>query len=303
MPLSETYPIQNFLDYLTYQKRYSPNTIISYQNDLSAFFDFIITEYNFIPMQEISPAIARSWLATLKENKLASKTVNRKISALKSFFKYQLKSKTISSSPVSTIGSIKVSKRLPSFISQKDMAALFDSIGFSDGLQGSTERLVIRILYNTGVRLSELLNLKEGQVDRSNGIIKVLGKRNKERIIPVNNDLLNEIGSYISKKQELSIASEEDYLLVNPNGKKLYAKYVYRLVRKSISAVSSNERKSPHVLRHTFATHLTNNGADMNSVKELLGHSSLASTQVYTSNSIEKLKDVYNLSHPKSQMG
>ncbi|MEO6684572.1 MAG: tyrosine-type recombinase/integrase [Dyadobacter sp.] len=302
MPLSETYPIQNFLDYLTYQKRYSSNTIISYQNDLSAFFDFVIMEYNFIPMQEISPAIARSWLATLKENKLASKTVNRKISALKSFFKYQLKSKNISSSPVSAIGSIKVSKRLPSFISQKDMAALFDSIGFSDGFQGSTERLVMGIFYNTGIRLSELLNLIEGQVDRSNGIIKVLGKRNKERIIPVSNDLLNDIESYISRKQELSIVSEGGYLLVDLKGNKLYAKYVYRVVRKHISSVSSNERKSPHVLRHTFATHLTNNGADMNSVKELLGHSSLASTQVYTSNSIEKLKDVYNLSHPKSQL-
>ncbi len=302
MPLSETYPIQKFLDYLTYQKRYSPNTIISYRTDLSAFFDFVVMEYNSVPMQEISPAIARSWLATLKENKLASKTVNRKISALKSFFKYQLKSNSIESNPVSAINSVKVSKRLPSFIAQKDMATLFESAEFSGDFQGDTERLVLRLFYSTGIRLSELLNLKGGQVDRSNGIIKVLGKRNKERIIPVNNDLLNEIDEYVAKKKEMSFGDEDNFLLLNVKGKKLYAKYVYRLVRKHISSVSSNERKSPHVLRHTFATHLTNNGADMNSVKELLGHSSLASTQVYTSNSIEKLKDVYNLSHPKSQI-
>lgn len=300
MASTETYPVHEFLDYLNYQKRYSPNTIVSYENDLTTFFDFVITEYNYTPLPAISPSIVRSWLATLKENKLASKTINRKISALKSFFKYQLKVKSISSNPVSAINSVKLSKRLPSFIAQKDIKTLFQFVDFPQDFQGRTERLLLHIFYNTGIRLSELVNLKESQVDKSNAIIKVLGKGNKERIVPVNNVLLGEIDDYIGMKKDLPGVSEGDCLLVSPKGKKLYAKYVYRVVKKYLAEVSTNERKSPHVLRHSFATHLTNNGADINSVKELLGHASLASTQVYTSNSIEKLKEVYKLSHPKS---
>ncbi|MEO8569085.1 MAG: tyrosine-type recombinase/integrase [Ginsengibacter sp.] len=300
MPEAETYPIQEFLNYLTFQKRYSRHTIISYQNDLSSFFDFIIVEYNFLSLPEISPSIVRSWLAVLKENKSAPKTINRKISSLKSFFKYQLKTKRISVSPMAVINSVKINKRLPSFIEKKDINNLFQNVDFPDTWEGKTGHLILRIFYSTGIRLSELVNLKSSHIDNSNAIIKVLGKGNKERILPVNNKLLAEIQEYTANKKVLLPDISPGFLLVNKKGKKLYAKYVYRVVEEYLAKVSTNERKSPHVLRHTFATHLTNNGADINAIKELLGHSSLASTQIYTHNSIEKLKDIHKLSHPKS---
>ncbi len=300
MPSTETYPIQEFLNYLTFQKRYSKHTIISYQNDLTGFFDFLALQYNSIGLQEISPSVIRSWLASLKENKTASKTINRKISTLKSFFKYQLKLNMIDFSPMNAVVSLKVSRRLPSFIEQKDINTLFQHVDFPKTWEGKTNRLLLAIFYQTGIRLSELINLKESLVDKSNGAIKVLGKGNKERVIPLNNDLLHQIDSYIAEKKLLVDEKPTINLLVNKKGKALYPKYVYNIVKQYLGDVSTNERKSPHVLRHSFATHLTNNGADINAIKELLGHSSLASTQVYTHNSIEKLKEVYKLAHPKS---
>lgn len=300
MSTSEIYPIQEFLNYLAFQKRYSRHTIISYQNDLTGFFDFIVSQYNSEGLGEISTSVVRSWLASLKEDKTASKTINRKISTLKSFFKYQLKMNNVELSPMTSVSSLKMSRRLPSFIEQKDINALFKDVDFPGTWEGKTSYLLLMIFYQTGIRLSELINLKESQVDKSNSTIKVLGKGNKERVIPVNNLLLNEIDKYISEKK---ISFEEIpgvHLLVNKKGKSLYAKYVYNIVKKYLGDVSTNERKSPHILRHSFATHLTSNGADINAIKELLGHSSLASTQIYTHNSIEKLKEVHKLAHPKS---
>ena len=282
MPATEIYPIQEFLNYLTFQKRYSQHTITSYKNDLFAFFDFIIVQYNYTSLGEISPSIVRSWLASVKESKASSKTINRKISTLKSFFKYQLRMKNVVVSPLASINSVKISKRLPSFVDQEDINTLFEHVAFPDTWEGKTDFLLLNIFYNTGIRLSELINLKETQVDRSNGVIKVLGKGNKERILPINNKLLNEIGTYISDKKIFIEQLSTGVLLINKKGKKLYPKYVYRVVKKYLGTVSTNERKSPHVLRHSFATHLTNNGAEINAVKELLGHSSLASTQIYT---------------------
>ena len=300
MPASETYPIQEFLNYLAFQKRYSQHTILSYQNDLIAFFDFILIQYGAIKLTEITPSIVRTWLASLKENKNTSKTINRKISSLKSFFKYHLKMIHVQLSPMDTISSLKVNKRLPSFIEQKDIKTLFQHVEFPDNWEGKTDRLLLQIFYDTGMRLSELINLKESQFDKSNSVIRVLGKGNKERILPVDNKLISEIQQYTSLKPAVFPQAKAPFLIVNSKGKKLYPKYVYRVVKKYIGIVSTNSRKSPHVLRHSFATHLTNNGADINAVKELLGHASLASTQVYTHNSIDKLKDVYKLSHPKS---
>ena len=300
MPAAETYPIQEFLNYLAFQKRYSQHTILSYQNDLIAFFDFIVIQYEYIKLTEITPSVVRTWLASLKENKNTSKTINRKISSLKSFFKYQLKMKHVQLSPMDNVSSLKINKRLPSFIEQKDINTLFQYVEFPDNWEGKTDRLLLQIFYNTGMRLSELINLKESQFDKSNSVIRVLGKGNKERILPLDNKLINDIQQYISLKSIVFSQGTAAFLLVNSKGKKLYPKYVYRVVKKYIGTVSTNSRKSPHVLRHSFATHLTNNGADINAVKELLGHASLASTQVYTHNSIDKLKDVYKLSHPKS---
>lgn len=291
--------IQPFLDYLKYQKRYSQHTLISYENDLNDFFSFTASKYGHLTLSEISAAIVRTWLAALKEGKMASKSINRKISALKSFFKYQLRMDAILVSPMTTITSLKVPKRLPSFIEEKDIDTLFKHVEFPDTWEGRTNRLLMQIFYQTGMRLSELINLKESQVDSSNGNIKVLGKGNKERIIPINKELLTDIESYVLEKRKLS-AYDNVYMLINAKGKKLQPKYVYSRVKEYLGYVTTNERKSPHILRHSFATHLTNNGADINAVKELLGHSSLAATQIYTHNSIQKLKDIHKKSHPSS---
>jgi integrase/recombinase XerC len=300
MPSTETYPIQEFLNYLTFQKRYSPNTIISYQNDLTAFFEFIFLEYKIHKVKEITSPVIRTWLASLKENKSSSKTINRKISSLKSFFKYQLRMKNISISPVATISSLKINRRLPSFIEERDIKTLLNHDYFPETFKGKTDFLIFEILYQTGIRRNELIHLKESDVDKFSSTIKVLGKGNKERLIPVNNEMLRMIDEYISEKKKEFPELPEDFLLVNKKGKVLDPKYVYNVVKLNLSKVSTNERKSPHVLRHSFATHLTNHGAGINSIKELLGHSSLADTQIYTHNTIEKLKEVHKQAHPKS---
>ena len=300
MPSTETYPIQEFLNYLTFQKRYSENTIVSYQNDLTAFFEFIFLEYKINNVKEITPPIIRTWLASLKENKSSSKTINRKISSLKSFFKHQLRMKNIPVSPVATISSLKISRRLPSFIEEKDLKTLLNHDYFPETFEGKTNFLLFEILYQTGIRRNELIHLKENDIDKFSGTIKVLGKGNKERLIPVNNEMLRMINEYISEKRKQFPELPEDFLLVNKKGKYLDPKYVYNVVKRNLSKVSTNERKSPHVLRHSFATHLTNHGAPINPIKELLGHSSLAATQIYTHNTIEKLKEVHKQAHPKS---
>ncbi len=300
MPVTEPYSIHDFLDYLRFQKRYSENTIISYENDLSSFFEFLFLEYKITDLKEITASIVRTWLASLKENKCSSKTVNRKISSLKSFFKYQLKIKNLSISPVAAIASLKVSRKLPSFIQEKDLDSLLKHDYFPETFAGKTDFLIFEILYQTGIRRNELIQLKESDVDKSLAMIKVLGKGNKERFIPVSNQLLNIIDEYIAEKRK-EFSEVEDFLLVNKKGGKLDPKYIYNIVKGNLSKVSTNERKSPHILRHSFATHLTNNGAEINAIKELLGHSSLAATQIYTNNSIEKLKEVYKRAHPKSE--
>ena len=293
-------PIQIFIDHLKFQKRYSRHTLISYQNDLTQFFDFTADNYGPLGLAEISPSIIRTWLASLKQHKVASRSINRKISALKSFFKYQLRRETITASPMTTVASLKVSKRLPSFIEEKEIDTLFQHVPFPDNWEGRTNRLLLQVFYQTGMRLSELIGLKELQVDKANGNIKVLGKGNKERIIPVNPELLKDIAEYIVEKKKSVAVVDIHYLFISEKGKRLQPRYVYSKVTEYLGYVTTNERKSPHILRHSFATHLTNNGADINAVKELLGHSSLAATQIYTHNSIEKLKDIHKKSHPRS---
>jgi integrase/recombinase XerC len=288
---------EDFLNYLRFQKRYSQNTLLSYQNDLEQFLNFIITDFAAPSIKEISPAIIRTWLAGLKEQNFTSKSINRKISTLKSFFKFLMKEEIVESTPMSIINTPKISKRLPVYIEEKDMQTLFEYVEFSNDWKGQTEKLVLQLFYSTGMRISELINLKKNQVDASYCYLKVLGKGNKERIIPVNKELLNHLLNYINSRPK-NAASEN--VFVNENGKALYAKQVYNLVKKNLSLVTTVQKKSPHILRHSFATHLTNNGADLNAVKELLGHSSLAATQVYTHNSIEKLKEVFNKAHPKA---
>lgn len=300
MSLTPQQYIQAFLDHLKYQKRYSQHTIISYQTDLIAFFDYMQLQYQEHAIENIKPAFVRSWLAETKATGNSSRTINRKISSLKSFFKEQLKRGTIKVSPMATIISPKVNKRLPQFVDKKDINTLFDHVEFPDTWDGITQMILINILYNTGMRQAELINLKENQVDISNCALKVLGKGSKERIIPVSKALMMQIQQYMVKKRSSLETADSVNLLVKEDGKKLYPKYVYNAVRKYLTMVTTIDKKSPHMLRHTFATHLMNNGADLNAVKELLGHSSLAATQVYTHNTIEKLKDVYKKAHPKA---
>jgi integrase/recombinase XerC len=299
--LNSTVPeIQSFLDYLKFEKRYSIHTIISYQNDLSSFFDYLQKQYGTNELKDISHNFIRSWMAGLKEQELTSRSINRKISALKSFFKYHLKQGNISHMPAANTLAPKIKKRLPGFLKEREAQQLLETLNSStDDWKTLNAKMLISLFYATGMRLSELINLKEKQLDFSRSQLKVLGKGNKERIIPVNQEMIWDIRKYQElKKKEFEI--DEDVLLVTEKGKKMYPKYAWLLVNKWLAISSTLDKKSPHVLRHTFATHLMNNGADLNAVKELLGHSSLAATQVYTHNTIEKLKDVYKKAHPKA---
>jgi integrase/recombinase XerC len=292
--------IQHFLDYLKFQKRYSQHTIISYSNDLNSFFSFLVQQFGETPLGDIKTVFIRSWLAELKEQGMESRSINRKISTLKSFFKYQLRQEAITVSPMTGIISPKISKRLPQFVDAKDITTLLTHVEFPDTWEGKTEQLILRLFYNTGIRQAELVGLKEVDISKSNSTIKVLGKGNKERIIPVSNELMSQMQEYMSDKKKCFEVFDKNFLLVTASGKKLYPRYVYNAVNRYLAMVTTIDNKSPHVLRHTFATHLMNGGADLNAVKELLGHSSLAATQIYTHNTIEKLKDIHKKAHPKA---
>jgi len=293
--------IQSFLDYLKFERRYSAHTIRSYQDDLRQFGEYLKKDYNELLIVKTDHVTVRSWLAQLKENDISAKSINRKISSLKSFFKYHLKAGTITQSPMGKIISPKISKRLPVFIKEEDTSKLINaSLIATEDWKSLNTHLLVSLFYGTGMRLSELVNLKENQVDFSRRQLKVLGKGNKERIIPVTAELLKVVKEYIQQKKK-EFEHSADTLLVTEKGKKMYSKYAYLLVNAVLNDnVKTLDKKSPHVLRHTFATHLMNNGANLNAVKELLGHSSLAATQVYTHNTIEKLKNVYKKAHPKA---
>jgi integrase/recombinase XerC len=294
---------QPFIDYLKFEKRYSAHTVRAYTDDLDQFFNYQEKTFGDTSLAAISAPYIRSWLASLKEEKITSKSIKRKISSLKSFFKYLLRTGSLEKSPMSGIISPKSGKRLPVYVEEKDMQLLLRQVEFPEDWPGKTERLLISIFYNTGLRLNELVTLKNNQADLEAATLRVLGKGNKERVIPVSSALVEEIRIYQKEKQTLPEPGGADggrTLLVNAQGKPLYVKYAYLAVRKWLSRVTTLDKKSPHVLRHSFATHLMNHGADLNSVKELLGHSSLAATQLYTHNSIEKLREVHKKNHPRS---
>ncbi|HEX2608714.1 MAG TPA: tyrosine-type recombinase/integrase [Flavisolibacter sp.] len=292
--------LQPFLDYLKFEKRYSQHTLVSYETDLTAFFHYLEAQYGSLELNTISHLYVRSWLATLKEKGLTAKSINRKISSLKSFFKYQLKTGVLEQSPMAKVVSPKTERRLPNFVADRDIDTLFRHVVFPDGYLGGMERMILLLFYHTGIRLNELVNLRISQVNFYTNTLKVLGKGNKERMIPIGIGLREQLQEYIQVRKDHFPGTEEDCLLLSKKGKKLAARAVYDIVRKYLSLVTTIEKRSPHVMRHTFATHLTNNGADLNAVKELLGHSSLAATQVYTHNTIEKLKHIYSKAHPKA---
>lgn len=289
-----------FIEYLKFEKRYSRNTVISYENDLISCFDYLEFNFGSISLNAIGHGQIRSWLASLKDQGMQSKSINRKISSLKSFFKYYMKRGAIDATPMAKVISPKNGRKLPVFVKEEDAVKLISSLAISaEDWKGLNAKLLISIFYATGMRLSELIQLKEGQIDTGKGQIKVLGKGNKERVIPVGKEIIQMIMDYRIQKRKL-IEKQDETFLVTEKGRPLYPKYAYILVNQYLGEVSTLEKKSPHILRHSFATHLMNNGADLNAVKELLGHSSLASTQVYTHNTIEKLKDIHKKAHPKA---
>ncbi|HMT74562.1 MAG TPA: tyrosine-type recombinase/integrase [Chitinophagaceae bacterium] len=289
-----------FIEYLKFEKRYSRNTVISYENDLISCFDYLELNFGSISLNAIGHGQIRSWLASLKDQGMQSKSINRKISSLKSFFKYYMKRGAIDATPMAKVISPKNGRKLPVFVKEEDAVKLISSLAISaEDWKGLNAKLLISIFYATGMRLSELIQLKEGQIDTGKGQIKVLGKGNKERVIPVGKEIIQMIMDYRIQKRKL-IEKQDETFLVTEKGRPLYPKYAYILVNQYLGEVSTLEKKSPHILRHSFATHLMNNGADLNAVKELLGHSSLASTQVYTHNTIEKLKDIHKKAHPKA---
>lgn len=288
---------QSFFRYLEFEKRFSKHTIVAYQNDLEQFALYIQTQFELDELDHLSHTFIRSWIVSMMDAGMKSKSINRKISSLKTYYKFLQREGLISQSPMQKIISPKTPKRLPQFVEQSQMENLLDEVDFEDSFEGYRDRLIIEVFYATGIRVSELVGLKSENVDTSRMFIKVLGKRNKERIIPISTELAITIEDYIRSKEELFGVT--DYFFVRENGEAMYTKKVYRMVNSELTKVTSIQKKSPHVLRHTFATHMLNNGAELNAIKEILGHSSLAATQVYTHNSIEKLKSIYKQAHPK----
>ncbi len=292
--------ITKFIEYLQFEKRFSVHTVRAYHDDLLQFSAFVDIQFACKQAGDVMPPFVRTWLASIKDEDASARTINRKISTLKSFFKFLLRQQVVNLSPMVSIVSQKQSKRLPQFVEKTDIEKLWRYTDFPQTWQGCTERLVVMLLYQTGMRLSEVISLKEVQLDIAHNSLKILGKGNKERIIPCSRQFIVELTEYRDAKRTQLEVYDAVCLFVNEKGKQLYPKWVYNTVRKYLDPATTIEKRSPHVLRHTFATHLLNEGADLNAVKELLGHSSLASTQVYTHNTIGKLKDVFKKAHPKA---
>ena len=305
--------IGRFIDYLQFEKRFSPHTVTAYRGDLEQFSAYLQAIYELSELQDATFQMVRSWAASLVQEKISTRTVNRKLSSLKSFYKFLLRQGVIKTSPMLRVQAPKISKRLPVFVEKDKMKDLLE--GKVDERTGeivdlfaqertpferARARLIIELFFGCGIRLAELIGLKEQNVDLYKGELKVLGKRNKERIIPINDSLAKAIKNYLVERTAAGINCADGFLLVSGDSKKLNEKFVYTLVNRYLGQVTTLEKKSPHVLRHTFATHMLNGGADINAIKELLGHANLSATQVYTHNTIEKLKNIHKKAHPKA---
>ncbi len=290
----------SFLRYLQYEKRYSTHTIEAYQRDLTQLSEYLSETFEISDFKETDHVHLRGWVVSQIESGVSPRTVNRKIATLKSFFKYLQGREHIASNPATRLKPLKTEKKLPSFVRESEIDTLLDQIEYADNFDGLRDKVILELLYGTGIRLAELIGLKDQDINLFQENIKVLGKRNKERVIPIGKNLVQLIKSYKEKRQLEDFAEMTPYLVVTNTGQQLYPMFVYRIVQKYLQLVTTLSKKSPHVLRHTFATHLLNKGADLNAVKDLLGHTSLAATQVYTHNSMEKLKSVFEQAHPKA---
>jgi len=285
---------ENFIQYLISEKRFSVHTCTAYKKDLDQFFDFAEIQYNS-DVKEVTPQLIRGWVVELMDADYSSSSVNRKLSTLKTFFKWLMKTSVIVKNPMTTVRGPKKSKRLPSFVQEKDLRSEKTLPLFSDDFEGVRDQLMLELFYQTGIRSSELIELSQANV--SHNSIKVLGKRNKERVIPITTGLFDLVKKYMLFKSEVDCDS--DCLFVLKSGKKLYPKLVYRKINSYLGRVTELEKKSPHVLRHTFATHMLNSGAGLEVLKELLGHANLSATQVYTHNSFTQITSIYSQSHPR----
>jgi integrase/recombinase XerC len=290
--------VNDFLHHLRFEKRYSPHTLLSYENDLRAFRDYLIITYGIETTAAVSHFHVRGWLASLKDEKMAVTTINRKMSTLSAFFKHMMHTGTRDNNPVRKLHSQKLPERLPVALKESESTFLLEEVQFSEGFEGNTERLICELLYATGMRRNELQQLKESDIEWGSRQVRILGKGNKERLVPVSETLLDSLRDYIKEKGTQENVNTE-YLLQLINGKPLYPNYIYRTVKRYMAMSTTMKKKSPHVLRHSFATHLLNNGANIQAIKELLGHSSLAATQIYTNTNIEKLKEIHKQNHPR----
>ncbi len=292
--------INGYLDFIKLERRYSEHTLKAYSTDLNQFMNYIELIYSK-KLLEVNFTIIRTWIVSLNSNEISKRSINRKITTLRSFYKFHLSRQHIESNPASKINLLRTDKKLPVYIEEEGMDNLLNNVDFPHTYNGHLDRTIIELFYTTGIRLSELVNLRNDQVDWGAQQIKVIGKRNKERIIPLTIPMVEQMKLYNNHKNKyIEHIEDKNYYFLTEKGKKIYNKLVYRKIKLYLSLVTTNSKKSPHVLRHTFATHLLNKGADLNAIKEILGHASLAATQVYTHNSIEKLKNVYKQAHPRA---
>lgn len=290
----------SFLQYLQIEKRYSPHTVRSYSNDLDQFFNFLSSEGKATEPGLITSHDIRAWIVRLMENGNTSVSVHRKVSCLRVFYRYLRKEEFVSGDPFAKVIMPKVKKRLPVFVDEESLENLFDTVDFGDDFSGTMNRTIIEMLYLTGMRRSELTGIRDCDVDMSGAVVRVTGKRNKQRIIPLLGSFVKKLEEYVRVRDNKFAGREGDWFFITCKGNKLYDKYVYNTVKSYLSVVTTIEKRSPHVLRHTFATHMLNHGADLNSIKEFLGHANLSATQVYTHNTFEKLRNIYKKAHPRA---
>lgn len=293
--------IDSFINYLEFEKKSSPHTVSAYRRDLEQFVDFVQTSFELQEIEDAQHPEIRAWIIDLVDMGQSSLTVNRKLATLRSFYKFLLRSAIIERDPTYKLKSLKNPKKLPEFIQELAIASVLEESNFTDDFAGQRDRMVIEFLYLTGVRLSELIGLRWSDINFEEDQVKVLGKRKKERIIPITRGLKQNIVLYKKVFEERFLnENQSPYFIVSNQGKQSYPMMIYRIVRQYLDAFAQTSKRSPHILRHTFATHLLNKGADLNAVKDLLGHANLAATQVYTHNSLEKLKAVFEQAHPKA---
>ena len=289
-----------FIDYLLLEKKYSPHTVNAYKKDIEVFQEYLNENFKD-NINEANYSQIRSWIISLVEKGISNRSVNRKVSSLNSYYKFLMKIEEIDKNPLAKHKALKVSKKVQVPFSEKEIEKVFEILNFDNSFEGLRNKLIIELFYSTGIRRIELIQIKLQDIDISQKTLKVLGKRNKERVLPLLSSIIVTLKRYIQERNVLEQISDKDYLLLTKKGVKIYETLVYRIINNYFSEASTKVKKSPHILRHSFATHLLNQGADLNAVKELLGHSSLAATQIYTHNSIAELKKVYAKSHPRNK--